>query len=102
NHHVIGTFGQHVLSLELLRSDGQRITCGPQFNADWFAATVGGLGLTGLITRATLQLRRIAGPWMSTETHRFADLDGFFAISERSAKDYEYTVAWIDCACMGP
>lgn len=101
NHHVTGTFGRHVLNFELLRSDGQRIVCGPQCNADWFAATVGGLGLTGLITYATLQLRRIAGPWMSTETHRFADLDGFFALSERSAEDYEYTVAWIDCASTG-
>lgn len=101
NHHVTGTFGQHVLSLELLRSDGQRITCGPQCNTDWFAATVGGLGLTGLITQVTLQLRRITSPWMITETHRFADLDSFFAISQRSAKEYEYTVAWIDCAGTG-
>ncbi|RDS83420.1 FAD-binding oxidoreductase [Dyella psychrodurans] len=98
NHHVTGTFGQHVLSLELLRSDGSRIVCGPQRQTEWFAATVGGLGLTGLITQATLQLRRIAGAWMSTESHRFEDLDGFFRLSERSASDHEYTVAWIDCA----
>jgi FAD/FMN-containing dehydrogenase len=101
NHHVAGTFGQHVTRLELLRSNGERIGCGPQYQAEWFAATVGGLGLTGLITRATLQLRRITSPWMSTETHRFMDLDGFFAVSERSAKDHEYTVAWIDCASTG-
>ena len=100
NHQATGTFGRHVLNLELLRSDGSRIYCGPQTQAEWFAATVGGLGLTGLITRATLQLRRIAGPWMSTETHRFENLDGFFRLSEHS-NDYEYTVAWIDCASKG-
>lgn len=100
NHHVTGTFGRHVLNLELLRSDGSRIHCGPHAQTKWFAATVGGLGLTGFVTRATLQLRRISGPWMSTETHRFEDLDGFFRISERST-DYEYTVAWIDCASKG-
>ena len=101
NHHVTGTFGRHVLELELLRSDGSRLLCGPQHQPEWFAATVGGLGLTGLVTRATLQLRRIAGPWVSTETHRFKDLDGFFDLSQRSADDYEYTVAWIDCASKG-
>jgi FAD/FMN-containing dehydrogenase len=101
NHHVTGTFGQHVLELVLLRSDGSRMTCGPEHRPEWFSATVGGLGLTGLITQATLKLRRIAGPWMSVETHRFDNLDGFFQLSERSDNDYEYTVAWIDCAGKG-
>jgi FAD/FMN-containing dehydrogenase len=98
NHHRAGTFGRHVLELELLRSDGSRRTCSPTQHPEWFAATVGGLGLTGLITRARIQLRRIAGPWMSTEIHRFDDLAGFFQLSESSDRDYEYTVAWIDCA----
>lgn len=102
NHHVTGTFGQHVLNLVLLRSDGSRIACSPEREQNWFAATVGGLGLTGLITQATLKLRRIAGPWMSTETHRFQNLEGFFRLSEQSDQDYEYTVAWIDCAGDGP
>lgn len=101
NHHVTGTFGRHVLELELIRSSGERLVCSAQRNAEWFAATVGGLGLTGLITQATLQLRRIASPWMSTETCRFHSLDEFFALSEQSARDHEYTVAWIDCASAG-
>lgn len=101
NHHVTGTFGRHVLSFELVRSNGERMVCGPSENAEWFAATVGGLGLTGLITRAIIQLRRIAGPWMSTETHRFDTLQDFFELSEQSAKDHEYTVAWVDCAGQG-
>jgi FAD/FMN-containing dehydrogenase len=101
NHHRAGTFGCHVLGFELLRSNGTRLLCTPSENADWFAATIGGLGLTGLITWATVQMRRIAGPWMSTEVHRFESLEGFFEMSEASDLDYEYTVAWVDCAARG-
>lgn len=101
NHHVAGCFSEHVLGFELLRSDGSRRWCSPQENADWFAATVAGLGLTGLITWAELQLRRVRGPWLSVETHRFDSLAGFFPLAAASERDYEYTVAWIDCAARG-
>jgi len=101
NHHKAGTFGRHVLAFELLRSDGSRRMCSPEQHAEWFAATVGGLGLTGMVTRATIQLRRVAGPWMSCEVHRFGGLDGFFQLSQASDRDFEYTVAWIDCASQG-
>ncbi len=60
NHHRAGTFGCHVTRFELLRSTGERLLCSPSQNASWFAATIGGLGLTGLITWAEVQLRRIA------------------------------------------
>lgn len=62
NHHVRGTFGCHVRQFELLRSDGQRLICSPQQNNHLFAATIGGLGLTGLITWAEFQLRRLHNP----------------------------------------
>lgn len=101
NHHKAGTFGRHVLEFELLRSDGSRRTCSPEQYSEWFAATIGGLGLTGLVTRAKIQLRRVAGPWMSCEVRRFDDLPGFFRMSQDSDRDYEYTVAWIDCASQG-
>jgi len=101
NHHRAGTFGCHVRAFELLRSNGARLLCTPSENAEWFAATIGGLGLTGLVTWATIQMRRIAGPWMSAEVHRFENLEGFFEISEASDRDYEYTVAWVDCAAKG-
>jgi FAD/FMN-containing dehydrogenase len=101
NHHHAGSFGHHIHSFELLRSDGSRFTCSPEENGDWFAATIGGLGLTGVITHATIQLRRIAGPWMATETIKFDDLETFFALSAESGRDFEYTVAWIDCAARG-
>lgn len=101
NHQDAGTFGHHVRAFELLRSDGRRLVCSPGENADWFAATIGGLGLTGLVTWAEIALRRIDGPWMKTETIRFGDLDGFFRLSAESGKDYAYSVAWIDCLARG-
>jgi len=101
NHHVAGTFGHHVRALELARSDGSRLVCSSTDNAERFAATVGGLGLTGLITRATIALRRIQGPFMDVDTRRFANLDGFFSLSAASDADYEYTVAWVDCSARG-
>src|SRR5882762_8487651 len=59
NHHIAGTFGRHVLRFELVRSDGSRFVCSPTENPDWFAATIGGMGLTGLITWAEVRLRPI-------------------------------------------
>ncbi|CAB3830559.1 FAD-linked oxidase [Achromobacter piechaudii] len=97
NHHVLGTFGHHVVRLVLQRTDGERIECSPQTNEDWFAATIGGLGLTGVILAAELQLRRVAGPWLVTETRAYHTLDEFFVLADGAEHDWEYTVAWIDC-----
>jgi FAD/FMN-containing dehydrogenase len=101
NHHVAGTFSRHVRRFELLRSDGKRLLCTPDQNPDWFAATVGGLGLTGLITWAEIQLRRVPGPWMQVETIRYSNLVEFMALSAESDADFEYTVAWVDCMARG-
>jgi FAD/FMN-containing dehydrogenase len=101
NHHTAGTFGTHVRSLELLRSDGQRLTCSPWENVDWFSATVGGLGLTGVVVAAELQLRPIAGPSMEVETIRYRNLREFFDLCEESDATHEYTVAWVDCLAKG-
>ena len=102
NHHGAGTFGEHLRCFELLRSDGSRLLCSPSVNAALFAATIGGLGLTGVITWAEFTLKRIAGPWMATQTVAFAGLAEFFALSAESERSHEYTVAWIDCAGAGP
>ena len=101
NHHVLGTFGHHVRQFELLRSDGSRRTCRPSDTDGMFSATLGGLGLTGVITTAELQLRRVHGPWIETESIRFDNLDEFFALSGESSDRCEYTVAWIDCLASG-
>jgi FAD/FMN-containing dehydrogenase len=101
SHHAHGTFGDHVRSLTLIRTDGSQIVCGPDLRADWFAATVGGIGLTGLITQAEIQLRRIPGPWVETQTVPFSNLDEFFAISNESDAQWENSVSWLDCVSGG-
>lgn len=101
NHHRAGTFGCHVTKLELLRSTGERLICSPSENASWFAATIGGLGLTGLITWAEVQLRRIANSMIEVESLKFANLDEFLAISAESDEHFEHTVAWVDCLAKG-
>lgn len=101
NHHVLGSFGDHVRGLTLVRTDGQVLRCGPAENAGWFAATVGGLGLTGVIAEAEIQLRRVAGPWLDTETIPYASLDEFFRLADDSEADWEHTVSWIDCLAGG-
>ena len=97
NHHVMGTFGHHVRRIKILRSSGDIIECGPQRNADLFAATLGGIGLTGLILEAELQLRAVPGLWLESETRAFSSVNEFFDLSEQSEADWEYTVSWIDC-----
>lgn len=101
NHHRAGTFGHHVLRLELLRSDGSRTELSPGDPSGLFEATVGGLGLTGVITWVEIRLRRVPGPWMESESIRFDHLDEFFALSSESASTHEYTVAWVDCLASG-
>ncbi len=101
NHHRAGNFGHHVSALELLRSDGERRLCRPSDTDGMFAATVGGLGLTGVIVAIELQLKRVPGPWLDSESIRFEGLDDFFALSPASEASHEYTVAWIDCLARG-
>src|SRR5215469_16421513 len=84
NHHRAGTFGCWVHSLELARSDGSLQTCAPDANGKMFRATVGGLGLTGLITRVTLQLVKVPGAFLDSEDVAFSNLDEFFELTARS------------------
>jgi FAD/FMN-containing dehydrogenase len=97
NHHVVGTFGEHVRRLKLVRTSGETIDCGPAERPDLFRATIGGLGLTGLITEVELQLRACSGPWLEAETVPFSGLSSFFALSDESEATWEHTVSWIDC-----
>lgn len=97
NHHLMGSFGDHVRGLRLLRTDGQAISCGPEEQPQWFRATVGGMGLTGVITHASIQLRRIQGPWLEAENVPFQQLDAFFQLADESEAGWEHTVSWIDC-----
>jgi FAD/FMN-containing dehydrogenase len=101
NHHSAGCFGNHVRSLRLLRSDGIARDCSPEVNTELFRATVGGLGLTGLILSARLALAQVPGYGLESEDIRYDDLDAFFRLSDESQSDWQYTVAWVDCLARG-
>ena len=101
NHHGAGSFGHHVQALTLMRTDGERIHCGPQSRPEWFAATVGGMGLTGVILSARLQLIRVPGEWMQGESRAFRSLAEFFALSAEAERRHAYVVSWIDCVHVG-
>ncbi|RKH27763.1 FAD-binding oxidoreductase [Corallococcus sp. AB030] len=101
NHHRAGTFGRHVRRFELVRSDGSRRMCAPDENPDWFGATIGGLGLTGLVTWAEVQLKPIRNPFVIQETVPFENLDGFIRVSAESEADHDFTMSWVDCLARG-
>jgi FAD/FMN-containing dehydrogenase len=98
NHHRAGSFGHCVLGLELLRSTGEVFRCSADECQELFQATIGGLGLTGLILTARLKLRPVASPWIVGDSQRFSSLSEFLALAASSEGGYEYTVAWIDCS----
>ena len=95
NHHVAGSFGDHVLEIVLVRTDGSTSVLQP--GDARFAATVGGLGLTGVMTEITLQLKRVPGPWLRVETQAYQNLSAFFDLADGSEAGWEHTVSWIDC-----
>ncbi len=95
NHHVAGSFGDHLRRFTLVRTDGSVRECAP--GEPMFAATVGGLGLTGVIVDAELQLKRVPGPWLTVETLPYRDLHEFFELADASEAGWEHTVSWIDC-----
>jgi FAD/FMN-containing dehydrogenase len=97
NHHRAGTFGHHVRKLAIYRSDYGLVTCSTEENPDLFHATIGGLGLTGIIARAEIQLRRIWSSRIDGETIPYHSLAEFQKLSNESDETFEYTVAWIDC-----
>lgn len=99
NHHVAGTFGCHVTSFDLLRTSGEILTCSRDKHADLFAATIGGLGLTGVILRVTLQLEPVTNPYFTSDTVSFQSLSEFFQLTQDSAAPY--SVAWIDTSTDG-
>lgn len=101
NHHVKGTFGKHVRQLGLLRSDLGETICSPTQHPDLFRSTIGGLGLTGVITWAEIQLQPIRSSQINTSTVRFNNLREFFALSNELDHAHEYSVAWIDCLAKG-
>lgn len=100
NHHVDGAFGDHVRRVELLTANNEIVVCDAQNEPELFWATVGGMGMTGLILSLELQLERVEGPAIEMESIRVNNLNEFFEVSDESA-DYTHTVSWIDCVQQG-
>ncbi len=101
NHHKAGTFGCHVTQFELLRSNGERLLCSPIENSELFRATIGGLGLTGIILWAEIRMKPIRTPYISMDRIRYGSLAEFEQVAADSDQDFEYTVAWVDCLASG-
>jgi FAD/FMN-containing dehydrogenase len=101
NHHRAGTFGRHVRGIGLVRGDGDRLILSPDEKPDLFGATIGGLGLTGIIEWVEIALASIPSAWLDVETIPFGSLDAFWEIASASVRTHEHTVAWIDCAASG-
>lgn len=97
NHHCAGTFGAHVCQLGVHRSNDGLVICNFEENPDMLRATIGGLGLTGVIAWADIQLKRVPGPWIDAESIPFQSLNAFLDLSRDSNDRFEYTVAWLDC-----
>ncbi|HEX7745705.1 MAG TPA: FAD-binding oxidoreductase [Micromonosporaceae bacterium] len=99
NHHVHGSFSRHVREFDLLCGDGEIRTVAQ--GTDLFWATSGGMGLTGVVLRATVQLLPIESSRMRVDTERATDLDDLMEKLTSTDHRYMYSVAWIDCLSRG-
>jgi FAD/FMN-containing dehydrogenase len=100
NHHHTGSLGNFLLEFTLLTASGNLLTCSPQENADVFAATLGGMGLTGVIISARLRLAPVESAYVQAYYRKTKDLDETLD-SVTADHDYRYSVAWIDCLASG-
>ena len=115
NHHIQGSFGNHVLEMELVTADGEVRTLSPGVppggapgggtdpaDTELFWATVGGMGLTGVLVRATLQLTSTESAYFVVDTDRTANLDDLMAkLTDGTDDQYTYSVAWFDSVATG-
>ena len=100
NHHVDGCFSQHVLAFDLLLGNGERVSCDRASHPELFAATCGGMGLTGVILTVRFRLRRIRSSLIRETTIKARDLDSVLEAFDAHA-GATYSVAWIDCLARG-
>jgi decaprenylphospho-beta-D-ribofuranose 2-oxidase len=101
NHHRDGTIANFVMDLRLLVPSGEVITCSPISNPDVFWATVGGMGLTGIILSARLRLRQIESSCVRVDYEKVSNLAELLSRMSESDANYQYSVAWIDCLASG-
>ena len=101
NHHGVGSWGNHVLSIRLALSSGSVVEISPSEQPELFWATVGGMGLTGLILEVTFRCPRIETSRLLVDTDRAPDLDTVLDLMETGDDGYDYSVAWIDPMARG-
>jgi decaprenylphospho-beta-D-ribofuranose 2-oxidase len=100
NHHVDGSFGHHLISMELVTPTGT-FTVSPTSRPELFWATVGGMGLTGVVVEATLRMLPVETDRVLVDTQRFKDLDSVMSEMLSGDHRYRYSVAWVDCMTRG-
>ncbi len=101
NHHVRGSFCDHVLSMRIVDGRGEIREITPEGDPEVFWATAGGMGLTGVVLDATIRMKRIGSSLVSVDTDRSTDLDDVMAMMVEGDARYEYSVAWIDLSARG-
>lgn len=102
NHHIAGTFGHHIRELTLIRSDADNeLICSKTQNSDLFYATIGGLGLTGLITEIEIELSRIHNPLMWCENRRFCNIEEYWSLNAELQPLWPCAASWLDCFSSG-
>ena len=101
NHHHECSFGDHVVAIELILADASRVTCSASENSELFWATIGGMGLTGIIGEVTLKLIPIPTPYMMVRHYRADNLEQLFRLLQGQDSDDRYSVAWIDSMASG-
>ena len=101
NHHKDGSFSNFVLDFRLLAPTGEVLLCSPAVHPEIFWATVGGMGLTGVVLSARLQLRRVDSAYVFVDFYKAPNLEDALTTMEASDERYEYSVAWIDGIATG-
>ena len=100
NHHLDGSFGPHVLEMRIVTPRGPA-TISPDLDGELFWATMGGMGLTGVVSSVTLKLLKIETDQVLVDTQRFANLDGVMSEMTSGDENFRYSVAWVDCMTRG-
>jgi decaprenylphospho-beta-D-ribofuranose 2-oxidase len=101
NHHADGAVAAHTESIDMVLASGEQVTVSPDSDPELFWATTGGMGLTGLITGASIRMRPIESSQLLVDTTRIADLDDLIAAMYEADATHRYSVAWVDTLATG-
>jgi decaprenylphospho-beta-D-ribofuranose 2-oxidase len=100
NHHIDGSFSNHILEMEIVLASKESIVCSPEIHPDLFEATCGGMGLTGIISRVKFQLKKVGTSFIRQKQVKASNLEELIRLFDEY-NHYTYSVAWIDCLKKG-